>query len=298
MDHAEAREALELAAVEPRGLDRLMAGDTPEAALVATHLAGCGACRVELERLRQATPLLRETVRSLPAPELRERTLAYVRALGRDRVAEAAAAGAAGATMAATAGSAIAPGAPPLAVLPTSSAPVPAGAGSLRSLGRVPRPVAWLASLAAVALLAVGLTLALAGGGGALQREQVATAGLADLSRATARLLASPDVRSVKLVDASSAPRGLLLVSASSGWIVMQSDSLAPAPAGQRYRCWVESGGSRRTIGSMEFGGGVAYWAGWVDGLADLKAGDRFGVTLVEASASGSTATPALTGVF
>ena len=44
MDHNEVRELLEDAAVEPGGLERLMAGDTPTAVLVAGHLAGCADC--------------------------------------------------------------------------------------------------------------------------------------------------------------------------------------------------------------------------------------------------------------
>ena len=44
MDHDAVREQLELAAVEPDGLERLMAGDTPTAQAVAGHLAGCPAC--------------------------------------------------------------------------------------------------------------------------------------------------------------------------------------------------------------------------------------------------------------
>ena len=41
MDHEETREQLELAALEPGGLERLMAGDTATAQAVAAHLAGC-----------------------------------------------------------------------------------------------------------------------------------------------------------------------------------------------------------------------------------------------------------------
>ena len=44
MDHTEARELLEDAAVEPGGFERLTAGDTPNAALLAGHLAGCIEC--------------------------------------------------------------------------------------------------------------------------------------------------------------------------------------------------------------------------------------------------------------
>ena len=48
MDHAEARELLEIAAIEPGGFARLVAGDTPEAAALAGHLAGCADCAAEL----------------------------------------------------------------------------------------------------------------------------------------------------------------------------------------------------------------------------------------------------------
>src|SRR6187402_2384482 len=82
MDHEDVLEQLELAAVEPDGLDRLMAGDTPTAAAVAGHLAGCPACAGELERLRRAVPLLRDVVRTTPPADLREHTLAFVRAEG------------------------------------------------------------------------------------------------------------------------------------------------------------------------------------------------------------------------
>src|SRR2546423_8001842 len=85
MDHAEAREILELAAVEPGGLARLMAGDTPEAAALAGHLAGCADGTQELARLRRVAGIVRGVVRTTPPPELRERTLAFVRAVGRDR---------------------------------------------------------------------------------------------------------------------------------------------------------------------------------------------------------------------
>ncbi|HZC33135.1 MAG TPA: hypothetical protein VE640_07595, partial [Candidatus Bathyarchaeia archaeon] len=85
MEHDEVRDLLADAAIEPGGLDRLMAGDTPTAALVAGHLAGCPECTDELERLRRSVGIIRPMVRATPPPELRERTLAYVAALGRPR---------------------------------------------------------------------------------------------------------------------------------------------------------------------------------------------------------------------
>ena len=85
MDHDQTLEALELAAVEPGGLDRLMAGDTPQAAAIAGHLAGCEPCTDELGRLHRAVPLLRDVVRTTAPADLRERTLAFVRDRGVSR---------------------------------------------------------------------------------------------------------------------------------------------------------------------------------------------------------------------
>ena len=87
MDHAEALELIELAAVEPDGLDRMMAGDTPESSAVAGHLAGCPACATELVRIRRTAMLARQVIAAQPDPALRERTLALVREVGRDRTA-------------------------------------------------------------------------------------------------------------------------------------------------------------------------------------------------------------------
>ena len=96
MEHDDALERIEIAAAEPEGLERLMAGDTADAAAVAGHLAGCARCTAELARIRRTAAVAREVVRSQPDPELRARTLAFVRAEGVPR-------GAAGATVARTA---------------------------------------------------------------------------------------------------------------------------------------------------------------------------------------------------
>ncbi len=89
MDHDDVLEEIELAAVEPGGLARLMAGDTPVAAAVVGHLAGCERCAEELRRMSRAAPLLRDVVRTTPPADLRDRTLAYVREYGRPRGDEA-----------------------------------------------------------------------------------------------------------------------------------------------------------------------------------------------------------------
>ena len=85
IDHAEVRERLELAAVEPGGIDRLAAGDTVDSAAIAGHLAGCAACAEEARRLAHAAPVIAEVARGVPPDALRERTLALVREVGRPR---------------------------------------------------------------------------------------------------------------------------------------------------------------------------------------------------------------------
>src|SRR4051794_20666801 len=85
MDHAEALERIEIAAAEPDGLERLMAGDTPDAAAVAGHLAGCESCQAQLASIRRTAVLARRVIEAEPDPELKGRTLAYIREVGRDR---------------------------------------------------------------------------------------------------------------------------------------------------------------------------------------------------------------------
>ena len=85
MDHDAVREQMELAAVEPDGLERLMAGDTATAQAVAAHLAGCASCSDELVRLGRSSALIREGVRELPPPDLKARTLAAIRIEGVQR---------------------------------------------------------------------------------------------------------------------------------------------------------------------------------------------------------------------
>src|SRR4051794_17385147 len=141
MEHDEVRELLEDAAVEPGGLERLMAGDTPAAAVVAGHLAGCPECTDELDRLRRTVALVRPAVRSVPPPELRERTLAYVSAGGRQRAPSTSAGVAPSAAVAS----------PRLA--PPSDPPAPTRRFGMRRL----RALAALAAVLIVAVTGTGL---------------------------------------------------------------------------------------------------------------------------------------------
>ena len=273
MDHHEVRDLLADAAVEPEGLDRLMAGDTPTAALVAGHLAGCPDCTDELERLHRSVGIIRPTVRAVPPPELRERTLAYVAALGRPRGPVAAASD-----------------------LEPSVAMQPTRAPTARRLPSTPR-LAALAGLAAALILAVtGTAVVVNGNRDAVIRTQTAQIeALGEVARWTARLDSQPDVQRVRLASSTGATtNGTLVFSPSSRELVVVADRLTPPPAGHEYRCWVDVGGRRASIGKMYFGGDLAYWVGDVPQIAGLAPGARFGVSLVDLAATDQPGQPVL----
>lgn len=270
MDHAEARELLLTAAVEPGGLDRLIAGDTSEAASLAGHLAGCSECTAEMERLRRDAIVLRAVVRSLPPPELRERTLALVGAVGRARPA--------------------AGGAVPVATLPRAAT---------RPRSGMERTGLWAAAVAAVLLVAIGATALLVGASRdqviATQANQIAALGR--IATATLRIDGQPDARHVELVAAGELDAdGSILYSPGTRELVILAEGLPTAPAGQEYRCWVEIDGERTRIGRMFFAGVVAFWVGDVQQLPAGGDAARFGVTLVPAEGESVEGEPVLAG--
>jgi len=277
MEHADALERIEIAAVEPDGLERLMAGDTPDGAAVAGHLAGCPACTAELARIRRTSELARDAIRSLPDPALRDRTLAYVRAVGRDRSAAA------------------------LEALPEPT-PFPGTAPARAAPLRVgPRDRRWftaLSGLAAAVVIAGVLGFAAAGVVRAPVTDQhlAENAVLAAVAETTLRVEQKADATHLVLasVNGDAAVTGTLLFSPSDGQLVMVADGLGPAPAGKEYGCWVEVDGQKHRIGRMYTGGDLQAWAGPVDGLAALPPGAVFGVSLVPLG--GGAGEPLLTG--
>jgi len=294
MDHNEVRELLEDAAVEPGGLERLMAGDTPTAATVAGHLAGCADCTDELERLRRTVAFVRPAVRAVPPPELLDRTLAYVAALGRPRVHATA-----GSPMGEAAGAAAGMSAQPVAIPRPATIP-PGSRSDTGSRGVVRRLPALrsLAALAAVLIVAVASTgLVVSAGRDSVARDQAAEIeALGDVARWTFRIDAQPDVRRVTLASASTSTHGSLVFSPSSGELVVVADALARPPAGSEYRCWIQVGDARQPIGKMFFGGDLAYWVGSVAQVRGVGPDARFGVSLVDLSSPGSPGQPVLEG--
>lgn len=267
MDHHDVRDMLEDAALEPDGLERLMAGDTPTAALVAGHLAGCPDCAEELARLHRAAGLIRPVVRSAPSPELRQRTLAFVAAVGRPR------------------GQRVDVVADPVATEAAAPVALPTAAPARTRPDRLPALVGLAAALI-VAVAGTGVAVNAARDAGTrAQADQVEALG--KVARWTLRVEAQPDVRRIALTSTTGASTTASLVfSPSTTELVVVADQLAPPSPGREYRCWLEVGGMRASIGKMYFGGGLAYWVGDVAELAGLGPDARFGVSLVERTGS------------
>jgi hypothetical protein len=272
MEHAEARELLEIAAVEPGGFDRLAAGDTPDAAALAGHITGCDECAAELERLRRAAAVIREAVRTAPPADLRDRTLAYVAAVGRPRGA--------GSTSAV----------PDRTDIRDARRAV--GGGRLWSV----------AAAAAVVIAIVGTSIFVAQSRDSLianQERQINA--LAKVATWSLRIDGEPDAMYVELQGTGTAGAGVngtLAFSPSSKELVVLAQGLVEPAAGMQYRCWVEIDGGRRRIGQMFFGGDVAYWVGPVEEITGVGPGTRFGVSLVPAEGDSVSTDPVLEGTL
>jgi hypothetical protein len=280
MDHDDVLEQLELAAVEPGGLERILAGDTPSAAAVVAHLAGCDSCAEELRRLSRATPLLHDLVRTTPPADLRERTLTYVRTYGRERgeVADQGAEKGAGESALVAASSA-------------TARPVDRSRPSLRGI----LPLA--AAIAAVVALVVS------GAAFFVNRDmvdrmatQVVTiSALERVQTATIELTADPDARRVELASTTGGETtGTLLYSPSTTDLVVVAYDLARPANGQEYRCWVEIDGQRHDVGRMFFADELAFWVGESPEVGDLPAGTVFGVSPTAVGSRSLDADPVL----
>ena len=280
MDHDEAREQMELAALEPGGLERLMAGDTPTAQATAAHLAGCPSCTDELARLGRASALIRETVREMPPASLRARTLAAIRAEGVRRPIVATATGV-GAIM------------EPLAV-PAGEATPPSARGISR--GQI---IGWAATIAAAVVLSVATTSYIVGSrvDEQLAAQDATIAALETVTTATLDITDEPDAEHVDLAGVTDPTLyGSLLFSPTTAELVVVATGLTTPAADQVYRCWVEIDGHRTPVGKMFFGGDLAYWVGSVPAVSGLSGAATFGVSLVSASGGSVDAEPVLVG--
>jgi hypothetical protein len=288
MEHDEAIAQMESAAAEPGGLDRLMAGDTADARALAAHLAGCPSCADELGQIRTSAGIIRRSIRDLPAADLRERTLAYVRAVGRPRAFEA---GSSPAFAAVGGGAGMAVG---------SATP----ASSRLRRWRIPGS-RWAAGLAATAVLASAVasavTLSVTAPDRSRLAAQDATIGaLAEVTTWTFRIDGKDDSQYVELASGTVGPAaGSLIFSPSTRELVVIASDLPQPPDGQEYRCWIEKApGSRERVGKMFFGGGLAYWVGVVDAVQGAGPGARFGVSLAPVDSKTGGGDPVITGTL
>ncbi len=274
--HAATLGRLEDAALERGGISRLVSSDAD----VAAHLATCAACAAERDAWLRVDEALSDALASgrehaaasdaLPA-DLSRRTLERVAAQGTPRRE---------------------PGSPAARVRS-----VPASVRVARLRGRNGRM--WLLATAAVIAVLLGGT---AMADLSHQRDQVAqqrdeaqqeARQLADLTATLDALLQEPDHRLAALgTTGTSAPRGTVIWGAATGRLAVVTADLPQPPPGSEYRCWVERGGTRTAVGAMEFGAGLAYWAGWVDPASGIGPGSVFGVSLVPLAGGSGSASP------
>ena len=255
MDHAEALELIDDAALEPGGLDRLMSGDTPESAALAGHLVGCADCAATLAATRRTAEALRLVAAETPSPDLRARTLALIAAVGRPRGEGAGEA------------------------LEGAGVEQVSFRASARQRSRRRLAVAALGAAAVFALLAAGSFVA-ADLQGQLEQTRREVSHLRELSAEIGTLLQQPTARLVALRNQDGEPSGALVVDPASSRIAILTDDLPPPSAGMEYRCWVELDGQREPVGRMWFEAGLAYWAGETAGVATWPAGTSFGISL------------------
>jgi len=288
MDHEGTRERLELAAAEPGGLDRLMAGDTAAAQAVAAHLAGCPACSDELVRLGRASTLIRQAIREEPPADLRARTLAAIRAEGVPRPLVAVPATAMAAE---EAGGLVGPVGPVV----TASTVIQGrdrGAASRRWLG-------WAATIAAAVVLSVATTSFVVNSrvDEQLAAQDKTIAQLEKVTTSTLAVTSEPDAEHVALRGVTDqALDGSLVFSPTTADLVVVATGLVAPPAGQEYRCWVEIDGQRQPVGRMFFSDELAYWTGDVPALSGLTGAATFGVSLVDASTNSVATDPVMLG--
>ena len=300
MEHADVLELIEIAAAEPEGLARLTAGDTPESAAVAGHLAGCDGCTADLARTARTSTIAREAIREQPDPALRARTLAFVREVGIDRSARSASA--VGPRLVPASGAAttqiVAP-TPVVAPAPVIAAAPDPGPGPAPVAVLAPRTARsrtpWWAAAGVAAVLIAGVAGFAAGGAGNTGNPSDNPAVAMAAAQTTMHIAEQQDAVHLALASTGGGmAKGNVIYSPTTGELSMSATGLTPAPAGAEYACWVEQNGQRRRIGLMYVEGHDGTWAGPVSGLADLGPGAAFGVTVVPAA--GGTGTPILRG--
>lgn len=257
MNHADVREALEVASAEPSGIDGYLAGGSPEAEDVNRHLGTCEACRTERAELRASAAAIRQVIRDTPSPDLRARTLDLV-AGEQPRVPER-------------------PTTPRRAAF-TWRALIPAAALSAVAAAAISGVVVWRALDARINAADAQI---------ATQHRELE--GLSAIADWTLRLGMAPDAQLVRLAAPGSGgtATGTVLLSAARGELVMLASGLPAAPAGYEYRCWIDQGNGPERIGKLYRSGAVDYWGGAVGRIQGIEGPFTLGVSLASQAGGG-----------
>jgi hypothetical protein len=263
-DCATAREALEVAAVEPHGLETLATARTPDDAAVVAHIAGCRECAAEAARLREIATLLRAGLAPVPSAALRDRTLAAVASVGRPRGAR--------------------PG-----------ARRPDGGARRFALAGLAMAAVVVVAVAASALVATGVVRT------ELASERERSAQLARRTSIALRLLDDPAAIRIPM-SGPDGVAGVAVISRDgyagglAGAVV--STTLPEPPAGTEYVCYVVIDGERHLVGRMSGDGSMQAWAGPIDLLAEARPGSvgEYGVLLVPAGTGSVEGVPVMSG--
>ena len=248
MDHGTAHERIEDLLLEPARLAGLDASRVPEDVALREHLAGCPACRAELDGWARLQGALADALPpsasgagtaiqplELP-PSLRARVLGSVRSASAE----------------------------------TSLAPIPIAGERRRGASLGVTRGAWLGLAAALVVLVVGAGV-LVQQAGQLSTAREEAEGLAQAMAAVDRVLAEPQHRVVALTTPTGAAGG------SISWtrhdLVVLSTALVEPKPGEVYRCWLNSEGKGWAVGRMYFAGEAAYWVGSLDEWASFEIG-------------------------
>ena len=250
MDHAAAHERIEDLLLDPRRLADLDRSTAPEDVALREHVAGCGACRADLDAWRTlegaiAAALPRSAAEAAAAtdpaelpPSLRAAVLAKARSEPK----------------------------PPRSIVTAPS----------RRSGRL----APILALAAALILAVGSAFVVVDQVGKRAAADAESAALTTALAAVDRVLATPNHVVVQLHEPDGTNAGSISWSRHD-WVVI-TNALARPPTGQRYLCWLVEEESAQMIGEMQFAGDTAFWVASVDNWAtwEINSKTRFVVTL------------------
>jgi hypothetical protein len=240
MDHGSAHERIEDLVLDPARLAALESSTAPEDAALREHVAGCPACRADLDGWARLQAAMSDALPAQPAeavaavealelpPSLRTRVIAAVR-----------------------------PAEAPLA--PVSR--FDAAATGLAAMLALPHR-AWLAT-ALVVLVMVGGAGVILDQAAQISIERAQAQSLGEAVAAVDRVLAEPQHRVVALKTPDGTAAGSISWSRHD-WVVLTSALTTPA-ADQRYKCWLEDGSKSVAVGVMEFTDGTAYWVATVD---------------------------------